>query len=386
MAIFDPRLKRASLGFTTESVVLRALQEQLVENGGSYLPYRCSDGQSKEADLVVVANGTFSSFRKKLGKELDPEYLGFKVYRGMSLDPTLPQTPFQTWGPGGRFASVPIEGGNAWFYAVSSSPKKAHVKEATCLTRVRQDVEDWHDPIRSLLDSTDPSSLRVDDAMTSSDVGEYIMQESALFDGKKNLHSSMVFIGDAAHTIDPILAQGACVAIEDASVLAKCITNSLQLVSGPNGIEKRVSIPTAIGSFYRNRTRRIDGLQAASSLSYFFGHIDSALLCAVRDWVLKMTPGFLKRRTSLFSLSTHTHILLHFAVTRLPYSSTTYVCMRLPHNVICDIAHAVYLYSYLCLPSSVFTSKGAIFDSMITQSLAQDGGWIARAKPLLKYT
>jgi hypothetical protein len=113
MAAFDLQeqlLSRPSLGFTTEATLLRVLRERFVGVGGHYIPHIHDSGvQPLDADIVVMASGTFSPARTALGKELEAKYLGFKVYRGISLNSSA-QIPFQTWGPGGRFASVPFQG------------------------------------------------------------------------------------------------------------------------------------------------------------------------------------------------------------------------------------------------------------------------------------
>jgi len=75
----------------------------------------------------------------------------------------------------------------------------------------------WHDPIPELLDRTEA------DACFATPV-YFRPPPSWLFRGR------VVLIGDAAHPMTPDLGQGACQAIEDAVVLATCISNETRAI------------------------------------------------------------------------------------------------------------------------------------------------------------
>jgi 2-polyprenyl-6-methoxyphenol hydroxylase-like FAD-dependent oxidoreductase len=90
----------------------------------------------------------------------------------------------------------------------------------------------WHDPISELLDRTEA------DACFATPV--YLRPPpSWLFRGR------VVLIGDAAHPMTPDLGQGACQAIEDAVVLAECVST-----------ENR-DIDDSLADFTARRLRRI---------------------------------------------------------------------------------------------------------------------------------
>lgn len=128
--------------------------------------------------------------------------------------PTYTRT--QTWGPASRFASVPLADGQVWFATLprpstsssSSTDENAH---SLLLDHFRR----WHDPIPALLAATPPAAILRDDAVAH-----------RVFPPFNSEHQSqpsswpVTLVGDAAHGVDPILAQGAGVAVEDAYHLA----------------------------------------------------------------------------------------------------------------------------------------------------------------------
>ena len=123
----------------------------------------------------------------------------------------ISHTRTQTWGPASRFASVPLADGQVWFatlpHTTTSSSTNAH---SLLLDHFRR----WHDPIPALLAATPPAAILRDDAVAH-----------RVFPPFNSEHQSqpswpVTLIGDAAHGVDPILAQGAGVAVEDAFHLA----------------------------------------------------------------------------------------------------------------------------------------------------------------------
>ena len=93
----------------------------------------------------------------------------------------------------------------------------------------------------------------------------------------------IVFIGDAAHPIQPFLAQGGAMAIEDAAVFAA-------LYARPGGDAARV-----IRDFAQLRGKRIAAVQAASIENGRIYHLNG-LARSMRNATLGLTPGGLMIR------------------------------------------------------------------------------------------
>lgn len=251
-------------------------------------------GRTKQwpADLVVVADGAFSRLRAHLYPMLNPlEYRGYKVYRGHTSSSgsemsrhRLSEDAFQTWGPGARFACVPTKDGNAWFAAVTA-PQGEKPSSNFRLSDLQKTVfRGWHEPITELLSGTDEGDdgIKVDEAWAFRKC--FPAGLSGVFNG-----SAVAFVGDAGHTLDPILAQGAGVAIEDGARLAVAISQC----TDTSGV---VNWEAALASYEARRFRRLRPLHQLSNISQALGHLESQALCTARDAVLGLTPSFIKGR------------------------------------------------------------------------------------------
>jgi 2-polyprenyl-6-methoxyphenol hydroxylase-like FAD-dependent oxidoreductase len=79
--------------------------------------------------------------------------------------------------------------------------------------------KNWHGPIPRLIEATNPGDIIKSDARDRKSIKRW-------GDGRVTL------LGDAAHPITPNVGQGACMAIEDAACLAKCLLASSDIKSG----------------------------------------------------------------------------------------------------------------------------------------------------------
>uniref|UniRef100_A0ACD5TUQ1 Uncharacterized protein n=2 Tax=Avena sativa TaxID=4498 RepID=A0ACD5TUQ1_AVESA len=96
--------------------------------------------------------------------------------------------------------------------------------------------------------------------------------------------------GDALHPTTPDLAQGACTALEDAVVLARCLGDAI-VAGGVAGAEEE-RIEAALRSYAGIRRWRSAQVIAASYVVGFFQESDHAVVSFVRD---KLLSGVLAR-------------------------------------------------------------------------------------------
>ena len=109
-------------------------------NNSQYVTVTDSSSESHRADLLVAADGTYSTVFSSLYPHSNNKPLsrGYSVYRGYTEKPPADLKEnevchsvrhcsygFQTWGPSARFACVPTVTGNAWYIAVPDAVKKA---------------------------------------------------------------------------------------------------------------------------------------------------------------------------------------------------------------------------------------------------------------------
>ena len=189
-----------------------------VEVGDTGATVRFEDGCDAQFDIVIGADGIHSAVRTALWGQDHPKYTGMVSYRGVFPREDAPDHPdldafTKWWGEISEKQIVvfPLTGGKEIF-VFSTLPQTDWSEEGWTLAG---DVEDlrsayanFHPDARAILNSLSEvtrSALHVRDPMPQWAKGP------------------VTLLGDAAHPMVPFMAQGACMAIEDAVVLARSL-------------------------------------------------------------------------------------------------------------------------------------------------------------------
>ena len=330
-------LKEPSLGFLTEEFLLNKLNNNMKSNNNINIEYSEINSINTDAktiittskddannkieiessyDLLVVADGMYSPTRSLIWKNISSSSFlndrGYIVYRGTSPRLVNNQEGFQTWGPGRRFAVVPsVNNTNAWYAAVSTHLIKSfalHPLENSDMTGKKDGIEcskddlfelatlfyDWHDPISSLISESVGPVTRTIAKASPTPYSLFSYDNSNSYSSLLSSYDNVVCIGDAYHTLDPILAQGTGVAIEDAAHLVECLKYyGLRLNKDDGGIGQDEEvyhkiIADALKLFQEQRRNRVNRLHFLSDAAQIVGHIDSPLLCNVRNFKLSL--------------------------------------------------------------------------------------------------
>lgn len=176
------------------------------------------DGTSQSFDLVVGADGIHSAVRAALFGKDDPEFTGIVSYRSVfSREQAEGLTDLDAftkwWGEISekQIVTFPLTKGTEIF-VFATLPQADWTEEGWTLPgdvqELRDAYKDFHSDARKLLDACQE------------------VTKSALYVRKpmnKWSKNRAVVMGDAAHPMVPFMAQGACMAIEDAVVLARCL-------------------------------------------------------------------------------------------------------------------------------------------------------------------
>lgn len=179
-----------------------------LEQADGPMRVRFADGSEARARVVVGVDGAHSSVREQLFPGSVLRYEGRISWRGMvplERGERLPG-PHESWevfGAGGRFGYAPMGPGLVGWYA--PLPSAEDFQPASIRDHLLEQLAGWPDPVTRLVERT-PEFLR-------SPIRYRPIEEPW---GK----GAVTLMGDAAHTMTPDLAQGACQAIEDAVVLA----------------------------------------------------------------------------------------------------------------------------------------------------------------------
>lgn len=228
---------------------------------------RFADGTTATADLLIGADGLHSVVRAGLHGQQLPRYAGYYAYRAVVTDLTNQIPPGVSWGCGARFGIMPLRNGRVNWFAGVNAPLGAPPPVAALLDRYRA----WRPPVADLLAATDPATILVHPIVDRDPLPHWGAGRITL-------------LGDAAHPMTPSLGQGACLALEDAIVLAAMIRD-------------HGAIPAALRAYERQRIPRTTAVARLARRMDRLSQLDIRPLCALRDQMVRATPTAWRTRT-----------------------------------------------------------------------------------------
>jgi 2-polyprenyl-6-methoxyphenol hydroxylase-like FAD-dependent oxidoreductase len=166
-----------------------------------------SDGTTSGYDLVIGADGVRSQIRGLLFPSASVRFLGQVYWRGC-LDATVVDDWTTQFGGERFFGMSPVAPGRLyWFASQLGAPEPADDDLLGSIASLRATYADFGAPAATVLAMLDEG-----DEVHFGPVYEV--------DCEQWVRGSVVLIGDAAHCVSPIAAQGGGMAVEDAAVLA----------------------------------------------------------------------------------------------------------------------------------------------------------------------
>jgi salicylate hydroxylase len=206
------------------------------------------NGARIEADVVIGADGIHSVVRRTLFGADAPRFTGLVSWRATcprSAVATLPNLDSFTkwWGPtpDRQIVVFPLSRGEEIF-VFATTPQQDWTQEGWTLAgdmkELRAAYADFHPEARALLDACTEvtrSALHVREPMPRWSQGR------------------VTILGDAAHPMVPFMAQGACMAIEDAVVLARALDGA-----------SAADVPAALQRYEAARKERTARVQRGS--------------------------------------------------------------------------------------------------------------------------
>ena len=253
------------LGCQFEDAAAHAKGLTVVQRSGNF--------RQQEIGLALIgADGIWSTVRHHLFPEVQPQFSGLIAWRG-TIDATqLPREytarRVQLWmGPGAHLVAYPVSGARrinmvavvpgTWNRPGWSAPGDGMELRNAFGSK-------WPAPARMMLGAVD--SWRKWALFTLPEGGQWTSGAIAL-------------LGDAAHAMLPFAAQGAAMAIEDAAVLAKSMSD------GP--METAGNVTAALKRYARARRRRVAQMQRASRSAARTFHLSGPMAIA-RDFTIKL--------------------------------------------------------------------------------------------------
>jgi 2-polyprenyl-6-methoxyphenol hydroxylase-like FAD-dependent oxidoreductase len=239
-----------------------------------------ADGHEQQTELLVGADGLYSMIREQLLGQQPPRYSGYTCWRGVVLFEDRHVSPgisSETWGRGRRFGMLPIGNGRVYWYATLNCPAGEQDRPGEQKARLSRLFGGWRHPIGRLIEATEEEAILRND----------------LFDRRPVRHWGrgwVTLLGDAAHPPTPNLGQGACQALEDALVLARCLAEQREPVA-------------ALRAYEASRRKRSAAIIKQSALVGKIGQWEHPLLCWLRDGLTPLAFATLLPRLFVANLS-----------------------------------------------------------------------------------
>ena len=187
---------------------------------GERVDVRFSDGSNGSYDIVIGCDGIYSDMRKRIfGDDLKPTFTGQAVWRY-----NFPRPAGMEWGeihagPKSKVGLTPMQDDLIYMFVVSPEPGNPMMPKDQLANLMRDRLEGFTGRIAEMAQHiTDPEGV------------VYRPMENMILPPPWYKGRTLI-IGDAAHATTPHLAQGAAMAIEDATLIAELLATSATLDS-----------------------------------------------------------------------------------------------------------------------------------------------------------
>lgn len=230
------------------------------------------DGSQEQGSAAIIADGIHSGIRKKLLPGVNPRYSGYTCWRGVVENRwNIQHQAVETWGPNGRFGYVPIGNNKVYWFACKNAPIK---DEMLSLFRVEDLVDNFKryaHPIPEMLNNTSDADLIWSDIVDLKPISQYA-------------YNRILLLGDAAHATTPNLGQGACMAMEDALMVAEEINRQPE---------------NMVSAFLAFEQKRVPRAHYIVNTSFRLGKLaqwENPVLTKLRNMLFRLIPDWVNEK------------------------------------------------------------------------------------------
>ncbi len=243
-----------------------------VEPGDASSEVILVDGSSQSFDIVIGADGIHSVVRPCVGGVDKPRFSGSAAYRALVPRNAVEDLPIDVtnrMGPDRHVVSYFIGRNRSHLNLVCISPEDSWETESWTEQGTKDDLysrfEGWSPEFLSLLGRVEEPIFRW-----------------ALYD-REPLEQwgigTTTLLGDACHPMLPFMAQGSCQAIEDAIVLARCLSDA-----------NTKDVASALRRYEDARQGRTAQVQTSSVMNRDLFHLVDGQEQKDRDMILSISP------------------------------------------------------------------------------------------------
>ena len=215
--------------------LVRNVPEGILQPGAEFVRFEQDDsgvtahfanGETARGDVLIGADGLYSTVRAQIHGEAEPRYAGYCARRGALETDLVEKGQMRAiLGSGARFTYFPV--GGRWIYwsAASSGPPGGKETSEELKQRVLEDFGDFPDVVAEFVQATDDSNTFLADTYDRDPLSRW-------GEGRVTL------LGDSAHPMTWDRGQGACQGIEGAVLLATQIADADDLPAALRAWEK----------------------------------------------------------------------------------------------------------------------------------------------------
>ncbi|HEX5697273.1 MAG TPA: FAD-dependent monooxygenase [Rhodoferax sp.] len=237
-------------------------------------------------DLLVAADGGWSSIREQLLADGTPQPTGHLAYRALISQARLPEhlrtTQVTAWlGPKMHVVQYPVRGGE-WLNVVAIvhgqvQGDMSHWDHSGNATELRQRLQSTCKPLNDLVHAVPDWRLWA------------LSIRPPMRSGREQASGRVALLGDAAHPMLPYLAQGAGMAIEDAAVLARVLAQGGLFGDASTGslADTDSLVPGLLRHYAQQRWQRNARVQATAIRNGKIFHA-SGLMALARNAAMKL--------------------------------------------------------------------------------------------------
>jgi 2-polyprenyl-6-methoxyphenol hydroxylase-like FAD-dependent oxidoreductase len=196
----------------SEKFVLGQTFEGFEQEGEKIRAY-FSSGLTVTGDALIGADGLRSRVRGILLGDHPPVYRNFKTWRGLTNYIPRGYRPGyiqEFLGLGKGFGFMMLGKEQMYWYAAAIAPEAQPDAPIGRKKELEIEFQDWYTSVPELISATEEVNILTTDLYDRPPTQPWSKQNITL-------------LGDAAHPMLPTMGQGACTALEDAFIVAKCL-------------------------------------------------------------------------------------------------------------------------------------------------------------------